>query len=142
SAVARRNAYREVIPLLPENLGRLAFFPLDLPRWRLLHGLPALLWRVEGLAAAEELLRERLKPAGFAPYLPQLSPSQHQQQEQVGQGGGQSQWEEEHEEGSCTPPAPPPSSPPAAAAAEQAELLLAATATCIPAARDPWFNND
>ncbi|KXZ50327.1 hypothetical protein GPECTOR_17g966 [Gonium pectorale] len=50
-----------------ESAGSLALFPLDRTRWRLLAGLPCAMWRLEGLVAAEELLREKLVPAGFAP---------------------------------------------------------------------------
>ena len=59
----RVKAFRAPLPLLP---GRLGLYPLDAGRWRALHGLPCLAWRLEGWAAAAEALTCRLEAAGYS----------------------------------------------------------------------------
>ncbi len=61
AAAGARRQYRRALPLVLE---RLALVPLGAGRWRALHGLLPLAWRLEGLVGSHEVLREVLLPGG------------------------------------------------------------------------------
>ncbi|GLC40432.1 hypothetical protein PLESTM_001062300, partial [Pleodorina starrii] len=163
SSRQRRNAFREVALLQPDQV---ALYPLELGRWRLLQGLPALMWRVEGLTAASDYLEGTLTAAMFQPACnpepgpghptvpapdtagsarlgalrpePSLRPLAQPQQPQQPQQQPQ-QPPPQPQQPQQPPPQPQQQPPPDV---RLGRLLLAATALTAPAARDPLFNND